>query len=133
MAACETAAVRRVSRGAVAGRGAANKAPGMARGVVSYSRRLAFQVPVPSQPQRAPTGLRRRNFGSGPAEFLHGPAGVPDFRHVPDLVASEFHDIDVVRRRALAGRRTGTTLSGMGGGEHAIGANAVAVIVCCER
>src|SRR5215472_6302872 len=38
-------------------------------------------------PRHSPDQLSPRISESGPAEFLHGPAGVPDFCHVPDLVA----------------------------------------------
>jgi hypothetical protein len=55
------------------------------------------------------------SWGSAPAEFLHGPSGIPDFRHLPDLFPVEIHHIDVVCRRALAGWRTWAALTGMGG------------------
>src|SRR5713101_67557 len=76
-----------------------------------------------------PAGNRR----SAPTELLHGPSGVPDFRHMPDLVPIEIHDIDVVCTHALAGWRAGTALTSMGGGENAIGADAVSIIVRCKR
>jgi nuclear transport factor 2 (NTF2) superfamily protein len=44
---------------------------------------------------------------SGPAEFLHGQPAFQIPRHVPDPVAVELHDVDIVRGRGLAGRRTG--------------------------
>src|SRR5205814_3360770 len=62
-----------------------------------------------------------------PSEFAHRPTGVPDLRHVADLVAVEFHHIDVIGAGALSSRRTGTALAGMGGRKHAIGAYAVAL------
>src|SRR6266550_3230319 len=62
-----------------------------------------------------------------PSKFAHRPTGVPDLRHVADLVAVEFHHIDVIGAGALSSRRTGTALAGMGGRKHAIGAYAVAL------
>src|SRR5262249_25500714 len=74
-----------------------------------------------------------REPGSAPAEFLHRPPGVPDFRHVPDFVPLKIHDIDVVCRRALAGRRAGATLAGMGGRENTVGAHTLSLVVRGER
>jgi hypothetical protein len=82
-------------------------------------------------PRHRGRGRARRVPRSAPAEFLHGPAGVPDFCHVPDFVPGEIHDIDVIGRRAFAGRRAGTALAGMGGREDAIGTHAVSII--CRR
>src|SRR5215472_9690262 len=84
-------------------------------------------------PRFSPASQRPRSRASAPAEFLHGPAGVPDFCHVPDLVAGEIHDIDVIGGRALAGRRAGAALARMGGREDAIGAHAVPVVVGGKR
>src|SRR5882724_12987727 len=53
---------------------------------------------------------RRNRLASrkaSPAELLHRPSGIPDLRHVADLVAFELHHIDVVRLHLLAGRRAG--------------------------
>src|SRR5215472_10417790 len=62
----------------------------------------------------AAADLRRSNTcmdGEGtlldPAEFPHGPAGVPDLGHVTDLAVIELPHADVVAAGALAGRGTG--------------------------
>src|SRR5437763_13270596 len=68
-----------------------------------------------------------------PSEFAHLPTGVPDLRHVADLVAVEFHHIDVIGAGALSGRRTGTALASMGGRKHPICAYAVALGISRER
>ena len=63
---------------------------------------------------------RQRQVRSAPAEFLDGPARVPNFRHVTDLIAGKFHHIDIVGDRAFACRRARTALARMRCLEHAI-------------
>src|SRR6266516_508139 len=65
----------------------------------------------------------------GPAEFLQGPAGVPDFGHVADLAVRELHHVDVVAAGALAGGGHRAALAGVGAGEHGVGADVVALMV----
>src|SRR5215510_4182999 len=65
----------------------------------------------------------------GPAEFSHGPAGVPDLGHVADLAVLELHHVDIVAAGALAGWRHRAALAGVGAGEHGAGADVVAVMV----
>ena len=43
---------------------------------------------------------------------------IPNLRHVANAVSVELHHIDVVRRNAFAGRRHGTTLSGVRAAEY---------------
>src|SRR5262249_34840434 len=61
-----------------------------------------------------------------PSPALQGPTSVPDLGHVADLVAVEGHAIDVVRTRALAGRRR-TALAGVRGDEGRVGDDVVAL------
>src|SRR6516165_7114713 len=51
---------------------------------------------------------------SGPAEFCHGPAGVPDLGHVADLAVLELHHVDVVAAGALARGGHRAALAGVG-------------------
>src|SRR5205085_12204224 len=67
--------------------------------------------------------------GLRPTEVAHGPAGVPNLCHMPDFVAVEFHDIDVIGAGALACRWAGTTLAGMGCRKYTVSAHALAFIV----
>src|SRR5437762_8632227 len=62
-----------------------------------------------------------------PSKFTHRPTGVPDLRHVADLVAVEFHHIDVIGACAFSRRWARTALASMGGRKHAMGAYAVAL------
>ena len=50
---------------------------------------------------------------------------MPDLRHVADLVASELHYVDIVRRRLLAGRLTRTTGTGVSTRKDSIGSDVV--------
>src|SRR5262245_54015657 len=78
------------------------------------------------------TGVQRT--GSSPAQLLQGPAGVPNLCHVLDLVALEFHDVDVIGTlEAPARRRSGTALARMGAGEDPVGANVLALLIDGER
>src|SRR5262249_4407598 len=72
--------------------------------------------------------------GSSPAQLLHGPAGVPDLCHVLDLVAVEFHDVDVIGTlESPARRRSGTAFARVGTGEDPIGANVLALPIDGKR
>ena len=82
--------------------------------------------------------IRRRmafelSFGSSPAKFLHGPGGVPNFGHVPNPVAFEFHNVNIIRGCALPGWRHGTALASMGTGEDAICTDVFPLLIRCER
>src|SRR5215475_1387446 len=65
----------------------------------------------------------------GPAEFPHGPAGVPDLGHVADLAVLELHHIDIVGAGALACWGHWAALAGVGAREHGAGADVVALLV----
>src|SRR5215472_6178654 len=68
-----------------------------------------------------------------PAQFPHGPTGIPDFRHVTDLVAFEFHHVNVICVGTLAGWWTGTTLTTMRPGKHSEGTDTLPVVVGGKR
>jgi hypothetical protein len=70
---------------------------------------------------------REQDCELGPTEFFHGPSSVPDFGHVLNLVASEIHDINVVRCCALTCWGTWTALASMRGRKYTVGANALRV------
>src|SRR5215471_700257 len=65
----------------------------------------------------------------GPAEFLPGPAGVPDLGHVADLAVLELHHVDVVAAGALAGGRHRAARAAVGAREHRVGADVGALLV----
>src|SRR5215471_17609005 len=78
-------------------------------------------------------GLAQRRR-SCPAQLLHGPAGIPNLCHVLDLVAIEFHDVDVIRTLEVpARRRSGAPFAGVGAAENAPGGNVLALLVDGER
>ena len=52
---------------------------------------------------------------------------MPDLRHVADLVASELHYVDIVRRRLLAGRLTRTAGTGVSTRKDSIGSDIVSL------
>jgi len=58
---------------------------------------------------------------SAPAKLSDRPAGIPDFRHVANFPAGEFHHIDIIGVGGFAGRRAGTAFPAMGTGKHGIG------------
>src|SRR5262249_35910310 len=60
-----------------------------------------------------------------PAEFPHGPPGVPDLGHVADLAALEVNHVDVVASGALAGGGHRAALAGVGAGEHGVDADVI--------
>jgi len=82
-----------------------------------------------------PAALKGRlgRKASSPTEFFHGPAGVPDFGHVPNLVSIKLHDVDVVCRRALASWGARAALTCMGRGENTVGADALSIVVNRKR
>src|SRR5258705_13259418 len=71
----------------------------------------------------------RSNEGcrSDPSQFLQSHTRMPDLRHVADLVASELHYVDIVRRRLLAGRLTRTTGTGVSTRKDSIGNDIVSL------
>src|SRR6516164_1747054 len=94
---------------------------------------------------RAHAGINRRERKPGcppawmpsgespdPAEFLHGPVGVPDLGHVADLAVVELHRVHIVAAGALAGWRHRAALAAVGTREHGVGADVVALLVGSE-
>src|SRR5262245_23623348 len=71
--------------------------------------------------------------GLHPPELFERESVVPDLRHVPDLVAIELHDVDVVRSRALSRWWHRPALAGMGAGKDAVCADAPPRFVGRER
>src|SRR5690349_2982841 len=69
----------------------------------------------------------------GPAEFPHGPAGVPDLGHVADLAVLELHHVGIVAAGALASWGHRAALAAVGAGEHGAGADSVALMVGGEE
>src|SRR5215472_15887917 len=65
----------------------------------------------------------------GPAEFSHGPPGVPDLGHVADLAVLELHHVNVVAAGALASWGHRAALAAVGTGEHGVGADVIALMV----
>src|SRR5262249_8626609 len=97
------------------------------------SKRPNGSRPSRETPSSDPRGQLSAS-GSSPAQLLHGPAGVPDLCHVLDLVAVEFHDVDVVGTlEAPARRRSGTAFARVGAGEDPVGANVLALSIDGER
>ena len=62
---------------------------------------------------------------SAPAELLKGEPGMPDLRHVRDLISCELHHVHIVRSRGLVRGRNRAS-GEMGADEHAIGGYVVA-------
>ena len=58
---------------------------------------------------------------------------MPNLGYMPDLVAIEIHDVHIIRRRALACRRAGATLTGVRAGEDSVRAHVVALVVSGHR
>src|SRR4051812_12670979 len=58
---------------------------------------------------------------------------MPNLCQVANTVALEVHDVDVVRLRALPGRRDGTAVAGVGAGEHGVRDDVVPLLVGRER
>src|SRR6266478_9574806 len=75
----------------------------------------------------------RRNGDSDPAKVLHRQSSIPDLCHMADLVALEFHNVDIVGAGALAGRRTGTTLTTMSPRKHSEGTDTFPIVVGGKR
>jgi hypothetical protein len=69
---------------------------------------------------------------SYPAERFDREARVPDLRHVPDLVAVELHDVDVVRRHLFARWREGPPRAGVGAMKDGIGRDVAPILVSRE-
>src|SRR5205823_3575313 len=102
------------------------------------SRKLPYHVPTAlitlSGIQREALGRDNAlNLKLCPTQITHCPAGIPNLRRMPDFIAVEFHDIDVIRAGALAGRWAGAALSGVGCGKDAVCAHTFALLVRCER
>src|SRR5215471_14775277 len=70
---------------------------------------------------------------SCPAEVLQCQAGIPDLRHVRDLVAFELHDVDVIRTHAASRRGNRTALARMGAMEYTVSGDVVAGTIRRER
>src|SRR5262249_19523443 len=64
-----------------------------------------------------------------PAEFPHGPAGVPDLGHVADLAVLELHHVDIVGAGALAGWGHRAAVAAVGAREHGVGGDVFALMV----
>src|SRR5215472_3568244 len=64
-----------------------------------------------------------------PAEFLHGPARVPDLGHMADLAVLELHHVDIVAAGALAGWRHRAAFGAVSTREHGVGADVIALLV----
>src|SRR5262245_21388468 len=69
----------------------------------------------------------------GPAQLLHCQTGIPDLRHVPDLVPPEVHHVHIVGFYALASCRAGTAGASMCAEEDAVGADILPLVVSRER
>src|SRR5262249_44437004 len=67
-----------------------------------------------------------------PAQLLHRDSGVPNFRHVLDLVAVKLHHVYIVGLHALAGWWTGPALTGMRRVEDTVCADAFSLFVGAE-
>src|SRR5438045_6723046 len=67
-----------------------------------------------------------------PAQLLHCQSGMPNLRHVPDLVAVKFHDIHIVGLHAPACLWTRAALARMRGIEDAVCADAFSRFVRAE-
>src|SRR5436190_22891497 len=65
----------------------------------------------------------------GPAEFPHGPAGLPDPGHVADLAVLELHHVDVVAAGALASWGHRAAFTAVGAGEHGVDTDVIALMV----
>src|SRR5204863_9900089 len=69
----------------------------------------------------------------GPAEFPHGPAGVPDLGHMADLAVLELHYVGIVAAGALASRGHRAALAAVSAGKHGAGADSIALMVGGEE
>lgn len=68
-----------------------------------------------------------------PAERLQGESCMPDFRHVPDLVALELHHIHIGGVHALARGRAGATLTRMRARKDAVGTDVLPLFIRGQR
>ena len=99
------------------------------RGLQSYVDATSLK---PSAPRGATSAPSNQIYGSDPAKLLHGPSGVPDFRHVVIC----HRRIPSHRRslcRALASGWTWAALASVGRREDPISTNALSFVVCSER
>src|SRR5262249_37653694 len=70
---------------------------------------------------------------SGPTQLFHGYSGMPDLRHVSNLVTIKLHHIDIVAFHALPCGWAGTAVSSMRCEKDAVCADALSGVVGSKR
>jgi len=67
-----------------------------------------------------------------PPQLLHTLGVIPDLRHVADLVAVEFHDVDIICLHPPARRRDRSAFGGVRSSKDRVGVDAIAFVVDAE-